>query len=229
MFSAAIFDMDGLLLDSERVIMQTWLQVAQQLGCRLSEEQYVEVIGRSAPTSDQILAAYLGGAQVFQTARSDVAAHLQALGDLAFLLKPGAVELLEALRHTGIACAVASSTEIAEVHRRLNAVGISHYFSAVAGGDEVAAGKPSPDVYLLAAGRLALPPQACLAFEDSKNGMTAALAAGIRVVVIPDVVPPKTENAFAVFSSLSQARKQIEHWFAGAPNPAAYVEHSAKP
>lgn len=139
-----------------------------------------------------------------------------------FPRKPGAQELLAALAARSVPLAVASSTRRAEVLRRLVAVDLQRYLAAVAGGDEVERGKPDPSIYLLAAQRLGVDAAQCIAFEDSDHGAAAALAAGMRVVVVPDLKLPTatmTAQALHVMPSLADAMLQVDRWFPAADGP----------
>jgi beta-phosphoglucomutase-like phosphatase (HAD superfamily) len=212
-FTAAIFDMDGLLLDSERVIMQTWLVSAREEGMDLSEADFLTVVGAGAVESRAKLTQLLGSPQVFEAVRNRARDKLGARPGIVFPLKPGATQILMMLKQRGIACAVASSTRISEVRRRLEKVGVLEFFRAVAGGDEVQDSKPDPAVYLLAAERLGVAPALCLAFEDTDHGAKAAHAAGMRVVLIPDLRSHEFDAAFMQLSSLEHAFEHIDRWF----------------
>jgi HAD superfamily hydrolase (TIGR01509 family) len=212
-FTAAIFDMDGLLLDSERVIMQAWLTSAQEEGINLSEPDFLLVVGCGAEESHARLSGLLGGHGSFQSVRDRVRARLAAQPGVVFPLKPGALQILALLRQRGVPCAVASSTYVDEVRHRLAMVGVLDLFQAVAGGDEVSRSKPDPAVYLLAADRLGVPPGQCLAFEDTDHGATAAHAAGLRVVVVPDLRAHDFGAAYMTLSSLEDAALHIDRWF----------------
>lgn len=211
MFRAAIFDMDGLLIDSERAIMRAWIDVTNAAGMPLTEADYLPLVGSSRQHCYEFLRNLLGTHEAFVSAMGEVQTRLC---NAAFPLKEGARDLLDDLRQRGIPCAVASSSELSEVRRRLAVAGIIDYFTVLAGGDEVSHGKPDPAVYLLAAQRLNYPPQLCLAFEDSLNGIRAACAAQMRVVVIPDLVAPDLEAAFAVLPSLQHSRPHLAAWYA---------------
>lgn len=217
-FAAAVFDMDGLLLDSERPIRDAWLQAAAELGAPLTEAGYLRVVGRSVRDGDAMLLETFGGdAALLQRTRERAdAAVARRFAAAPFPVKPGALRMLQALHGAGVACAVASSTAQHEVQRRLEAAGLRRYLAAVCGGDEVARGKPEPDLYLLATERLGVAPAASLAFEDSNHGARAALAAGLAVVVVPDLKPaepPWRERCLAVLDSLDDAARCSVEWF----------------
>jgi beta-phosphoglucomutase-like phosphatase (HAD superfamily) len=219
MFAAAIFDMDGLLIDSERPIMAAWIEAARTLDIELSHSQYLQVVGLAMSESRLILAGLLGGTEAYSHAVDHVRQRLQlerSDGTPMFPIKPGAAELLGALRQRGTRCAVASSSTRGQIEACLGSLGVLHHFSAFAGGDEVARAKPDPALYLLAAERLGVDPAECIAFEDSENGAKAALAAGLRVVVVPDLKHPPAaivERAFHVLESLNDAVPHLPRWF----------------
>ena len=215
MYRAAILDMDGLLIDSERAIMRHWLEAADECGNPLEVRHYLDAIGRRAEESDRILREVLGSR--FDVVKSKVDAKLTATdGSAIFPLKPGVAQFMFELSARQIPCGVASSTETAEVRRRLQSVGILHYFSVVVGGDTVERGKPDPGVYLLAANLLEMKVKECVAFEDSDNGVAAAHAAGIDVILVPDVkVPSERSRALChgELTSMTQATPKIDGWF----------------
>jgi HAD superfamily hydrolase (TIGR01509 family) len=213
-FTAAIFDMDGLLLDSERVIMQSWLTAAREQGMDLTAPQFLTVVGASAAESRARLTQLLGGQHAFESVRERANARLDSQPGVVFPLKPGAAQILLRLRARAIPCAVASSTRVSEVRRRLEKVGILEFFQAVAGGDEVPHSKPDPAVYLLAAQRLAVTAEHCLAFEDTDHGARAAHAAGMRVVLIPDLRSHDFDCAYMNLLSLEHAIGHVDRWFA---------------
>jgi HAD superfamily hydrolase (TIGR01509 family) len=217
MFSAAIFDMDGLLVDSERTIMNTWITVGLSLGITLSPSDYLRIVGRSSTECHEILTDLFGGPITLGEALIRVQQQLHApAGQPAFPLKSGAQALLAELSRAGIPCAVASSSSVEEIKSRLERVGILHFFKTVAGGDEVARGKPDPAVYSLAAHRLGESAYACLSFEDSDHGALAAVSAGASVVIVPDLKHPTSEvveQSFRVLGKLDEAIEHVSDWF----------------
>ncbi|MFN7222133.1 MAG: HAD family hydrolase [Burkholderiales bacterium] len=220
MHRAAVFDMDGLLIDSERSIMTAWLEVARDMGVALSEHEYRKVIGRTARESDDVLVEAFGGQEDFASAQTNVQRILDVrFSSAGFAAKAGAKELLSALTARGVPCAVASSSSRLEIENRLKAAGVMQHFSAIAGGDEVLRGKPDPSVYLLAASRLGVQAVSCVAFEDSHNGACAALASGAALVIVPDLVQPLPEVEFrslCVLGSLNEAVPHLDAWFSAA-------------
>ena len=216
-FKAAIFDMDGLLIDSERAISAAWIAGARALGFKLDMSDFVKVIGTASQQSTAMLIEMMGSEDAMRATAAKARELLPQVGGApVFPLKPGALPLLQALRAAGIPCAVASSSAVEEIRHRLGHVEVLQYFRSVAGGDEVTHGKPDPALYLLAAARLGVAPQDCIAFEDSENGARAAQAAGVRVVIVPDLKPPPADvaaRAHGVLGSLDDALAHVAHWF----------------
>lgn len=219
-FRAALFDMDGLLLDSERPVREAWMQVCAAAGAPIDEEAYAGVIGRNARDSRAHLLSICGPALDYPRAAAEVERVLEdRFGRTGYPLKPGVLELLTWLQARGVPMAVASSTGHREVARRLEQAGILPFFGAVAGGDQVSRGKPAPDLYLLASERLGrVRPEQCLAFEDSEPGAQAAIAANMRVVIVPDLRQPSgalVQRSAARIASLRDAIALCEGWLAG--------------
>ena len=215
-FRAAVFDMDGLLIDSERPILDAWLQVAREFGAPLTEADYLHVVGCGEADTRAQLQQCLGDTCSYDAARARVGALLAPRQAQGFAAKAGAVALLQQLRARGVACVVASSTGRAEVQRRLQQAGLAAFFASLSGGDEVARGKPHPDLFLLAAQRARQSPCDCLVFEDSEHGARGAVAAGMAVVIVPDLKSPSAEAcaaSLAVLASLRDAQVQLERWF----------------
>lgn len=216
-FRAAVFDMDGLLLDSERPIRDAWLAATRERGVALDERTYLQVVGRNEADSRALLQALLGADVPYDSVRQRAAALIaDALGEAGYAVKAGVLALLQALRERGVPCVVASSTHRAEVEQRLTQAGLAHFFDGFSGGDEVQRGKPHPDLFLLAAQRAGQQPAHCLVFEDSEHGARGALAAGMSVVIVPDLKTPGADAcaaSLAVLGSLEEATVRVEDWF----------------
>ncbi|MES1987722.1 MAG: HAD family phosphatase [Pseudomonadota bacterium] len=204
-FKAAIFDMDGLLIDSERIIMQACITAAQRVGITYTHAEYVELIGRAGPDSTRIMVEQLGGVSNFNLVMKGLDALLAERNN-TFPLKHGASELLKHYQDNNIICCVASSSVTHHIRHRLSQVGVLDYFSHITSGQEVTRGKPNPDIYLLAVNKLGLKAEECIAFEDSETGARAAIAAGLRVVVVPDLKQPSefvVQNSHLTIESLN--------------------------
>jgi beta-phosphoglucomutase-like phosphatase (HAD superfamily) len=237
-FRAVVFDMDGLLLDSERPVRAAWLRAAEAVGVPLSDADYLSVVGLNHVDSNARMLTLFGGvAERLSSARRHADDSLtRDYGASPFDVKPGALRLLQGLREVGIPCAVASSTHHAEVQRRLRNAGLIDFFTALCGGDEVERGKPAPDLYALALRRLGAEARTSIAFEDSGHGVQAALAAGLSVVAVPDLKapePPWLARCLAVLASLDEACGHAEKWFgfdcAPALRAAAQTGEDRKP
>ena len=209
--SAVVCDMDGLLVDSERMERRVWQIVATELGIELSDERFATFVGHSGDRNDALLRHYFG--EAFDVPRFRAMCH-RGMRDLVecegVALRPGAREWLAFVADLGIPLALATSSGPAAVQERLGDV--LHLFAAVATRADVEHGKPHPDLYLEASRRLGIAPHTALAVDDSPAGTQAALAAGMRVVVVPDLVEPPDDLASrltAVFSSLDALREAV--------------------
>ncbi len=215
-FTAAIFDMDGLLLDSERPIRDAWLRQSAAAGTPLSQADYLLTVGRNRADSMVVLTDKLGSRDAAEAMYTAVDAEVgSAMQGQGFALKPGALALLKQLQAQGVPLALASSTRHAEVLRRLSLAGLLEFFGPVHGGDQVLRGKPHPDLFLLAAASLGLDPAQSLVFEDSSYGAQGALAAGMGVVLVPDLKQPDPGVAphCQILPSLTQALALCPAWF----------------
>lgn len=193
-FAAVIFDMDGLLLDTERVALLAFHEACRQLDIALPEEVFLRCLGVNRLTSRGIVEEALRGLaslEVFNAAWDQ--AYTAHVSREPIQVKSGAVELLAHVAAQGVPAAVATSTRTATARRKLEAAGLLGRFAAVAGADQVGRSKPHPDIYLHTAQLLQVDPAECLALEDSDNGVRAAVASGMCVVQIPDLIPPSAE------------------------------------
>ncbi len=196
--------MDGLLIDSERIIMQACIAAAREIGITYIQAQYTELIGRAGPDSTCRMIAQLGGEENFNRVMQGLDARL-AEHNHTFPLKAGALDLLNHYQVNNIICSVASSSPTHHITHRLSQVGVLDFFSHITSGQEVTHGKPNPDIYLLAVKKLGLDAAECIVFEDSETGACAAIAAGLKVVVVPDLLQPGEyvkENCHQVVESL---------------------------
>jgi len=209
---AVIFDMDGLLLDTETLSFESFIATAARYDLVVGIDAYRDMIGLNAATGIDILRAMLPShmdAVAFKNEWLDVYRQL-LLDDVP--VKAGAHAFLASLHQMDMPRAVATSSSGQKARAILQKTGLMPYIQHVTGGDEVPAGKPAPDVYLDAARKLGIDAADCLALEDSNNGTTAALAAGMKVIQIPDLAPSnRSPNPpdFQICTSLAKAASLI--------------------
>lgn len=205
-----IFDMDGLMLDSERLSNRAWIQAAADLGYTLPEEILLQCVGCSLVQFEKTQKEYLGEDYPFEKAWDLKTMHFEELSMAGGIpLKDGLLPLLDLLEERGIRKAVASSTRNPQVEKRLKRTGLFNRFEVVVDGSMVTHAKPAPDLFLETARLLNVNPKTCLVLEDSYYGVKAANAAGMPVILVPDLVNPPEDilpRTIGVFNSLEQVR-----------------------
>src|ERR1044072_1717956 len=197
MADAVVFDMDGVLVESEHLWEELWTAYADAHGRSWGPEQTRDVQGMSAPEWAAYLTTFCGtGGSATDTERTGVDGMVQALAARRTELLPAPREMTPATAKRG-PVALASSAPRRVIDAVLVHHGVDHHFKATVSSAEVPRGKPSPDVYLVAASALGVAPARCLAVEDCSNGLRAAAAAGMTVVAIPNPQYPPAEDALA--------------------------------
>lgn len=191
--SAVVFDMDGTLHDTESVYHAALKDAVAAVGFAVTDAFCHSLIGIPGPENDAMLRAHLGPGFPYAEFYRRYEEHRAQRLDAVFPLKPGVPEVLAMLRAHDIAVAVATSASRHAAERDLRRSGLRDEFAVVVTRDDVARGKPYPDVFLRAAALLRVPPQECLAVEDSFNGIRAAHAAGMMPVMVPDLLSPNEE------------------------------------
>ena len=209
---AVLFDMDGVLFDSERCIREIWRGLAEELGLAGIDRVFLQCVGTNKARTRQIFAAAYPALD-FDSFDAQARTRFLARYDRGRLpVKPGAREILSALAERGVPLALASSTRTETVRRELEEAGLLPFFDAVLGGDQVTRSKPDPEIFLRAAEALGAAPTDCFVIEDSFNGVRAAAAAGMRALMVPDLLPPDDEMrrlAQALFPDLHAAKAYI--------------------
>ncbi len=217
-----IFDMDGLMFDTERIGHLSWLRTAEKYNFSYSIDITKRFIGRNFEAIMGVLRSEYGDLAPVEMwhdeswlVRKQIFEENGTLG-----LKPGLIEILGFLKEQNIKMAVASSSQFADIVHHLNHEGLSDYFDFVVGGDQVAESKPHPDIFLAPCKALDVSPKNTLVLEDSYNGFLAAKAAGIPVIVVPDLLDPSKDvlaEAEGVFPSLHEVKTYIESSFCLQP------------
>jgi len=211
--AAVIFDMDGLMLDTERLTIPLWDEAGQKFGYRIPFDVVIRMVGISSQNARAVLMREYGDDFPYEEIRDEFRLLCKREYEKGIPHKKGLDFLLEHLTAAKIPFGVATSTRRETAMENLEKAGILKYFAAITGGDEVANGKPAPDIFLLAAKKLGQPPSACAGFEDSPAGLRALAAAGIRSVFIKDLIDPPQEvldTVWRTYGDLSEAVELFE-------------------
>ncbi|MCL2563261.1 MAG: HAD family phosphatase [Oscillospiraceae bacterium] len=210
---AVIFDMDGLLFDTEAVYLEAWPHAGRALGITIAIKDIKDTVGRPPWDYEDFFRTRYGPAfcmiKALDAIREYVTDKFETYG---IPLKPGAREVLEFLHQKGIPTAMGTSNRSNIVAAYLKATEMTHYFNPIVTGDMVNEAKPAPDIYLKAAKDLGLRPEQCLVLEDSPIGAEAACRAGCRTVIVPDLVQPDDvirSKVWRVFETLGDVQKTL--------------------
>jgi len=210
---AVIFDMDGVLIDSEILSKNTSIEVAKSLGFELGADLLNSIIGRTGPAVEQLIRDGLGETFPYEEF-DDLWRQKMTTSLMANVpVKQGVRELLGVLEELEIPKGVATSSTALAANHHLSRADLIVHFSTIVSGDEVDNGKPHPEPFLLAAQRLEVEPEYCLAIEDSYNGVRAAHGAGMQTIMVPDLLVPTDEMealTIAIMKNLHQVREPFE-------------------
>lgn len=210
---AVVFDMDGLIFDSETLYREAATAAAATLGHDLPAELYLATIGLNGPATRELLLGHFGPAFDFTTLWSTASENFRRLAATQLCLKAGVVELLDALDTIGLPRAIATSSRHESVEHHLALHGLAPRFPVVVAHGDYARGKPYPDPFLTAAARLGIAPELCLALEDSHNGVRAAAAAGMMTVMVPDLLEATAEMqglCIRIAADLHEVRQMLD-------------------
>lgn len=216
MNKTVVFDMDGVLFDTERLCMEGWSRVAKAQGIQGMEEVAARCIGlNSNDTKELVLNAYEdsfpGKTFPYDNFRQMVSDWFWGeIKEKGLPVKPGVRKLLPYLQHSGYGIGLASSSKYDSVVSHLKQAQIIDYFSVIVTGDMVEHSKPQPDIYLLACKKLGAEPCRAYAIEDSPNGIRAAAAAGMKPIMVPDLIQPDEEMerlSFLICSDLTEVMR----------------------
>ena len=211
--AAVIFDMDGLMLDTERLTIPLWDEAGKKFGYRIPFDVVLRMVGISSRNARAVLFEEYGKDFPYEKIRDEFRLLCKRAYEKGIPHKKGLDFLLDRLTAAKIPFGVATSSQRETAMENLEKAGILGKFAAITGGDEVANGKPAPDIFLLAAKKLGQPPSACAGFEDSPAGLQGLHAAGIRSVFIRDLIDPPPEILATVwrrYDDLSEAAELFE-------------------
>lgn len=212
MFKAAIFDLDGTLIDTEKYFRICWPKAFEHFGYKMTDEQALSLRSLGRPFAPQKLKEMSGDPDFNYEAVRSYRAELieEYLQKNGIELKAGALELLAALKEKGVVRAIATASPLDRTERYLKKIGIYEYFDKIISAYMVKEGKPSPDIYSYACRELGLRPEECLAVEDSPNGVESAYGAGCAVAMIPDQTEPDEMLLKKIYAKKPSLDKLVE-------------------
>jgi beta-phosphoglucomutase-like phosphatase (HAD superfamily) len=208
---AVVFDMDGLLCDTEVVYRDAMIATAAELGHDMPLSLFKSMIGLPGPMGDRQVLNHFGEDFPIAAFNHRVTQHANLACEAGIALKAGVVEILDHLDVLDLPRAIATSSSHGSVRSHLGHSGIIPRFHAVIARGDYVLGKPNPDPFLTAAGRLGVAPELCLALEDSHNGVRAAAAAGMMTVMVPDLLDP-TEEMETLCVRIARDLHEVRGW-----------------
>ena len=213
-FEAVVFDMDGVIFDSERAVMNCWLELADKYGIENIEEPYYACTGvTEARTREIMLNAYGEDFPYDKYAKEASEMYHERYDGGRLPMKDGVYEILDFLKKSGKKIALASSTKRQTVINQLRDAKILDYFDEIVTGDMVSKSKPDPEIFLLACNKLNIAPERAYAIEDSYNGVRSASSGKLRAIMVPDLLPANDEMrelAETVQESLNDVIEYLE-------------------
>lgn len=211
---AVIFDMDGLMVDTEPLYWDVARKMAARRGREVSDDVLRSMMGRSRLESMELFRVAVGAGESAQQLLDEREAAMLELFRQGVMPMPGLLELLTFLRDRGVRRAVCTSSPEKFTRVLLPAIGAAHHFEVVQTGDGIARGKPDPEIYLRCLQKLSLPGNHAVVLEDTEAGCRAAFAAGCRVIAVPTHLTASQDFSFcaARVASLQQARAVLETW-----------------
>ena len=193
-FDAIVFDMDGVIFDSEKCVLDCWIELADKYGIPDIKKNFLACTGTNAAKTREIMMEAYGPDFDYDGFAKEASVNFHSKYDNGNLpMKPGVFELLDHLKEIDKRIALASSTRLATVEHQLKHAGVYDYFDEIITGDMVTKSKPDPEIYLLACEKIGIAPSRCYAIEDSYNGIRSAYSGGLRPIMVPDLLPADDE------------------------------------
>lgn len=212
---AVIFDMDGVIFDTEKLVIDCWEKVGKRYGLPDIRETFIRCIGTTRVKTQEIVFETYGKDFDYDKYSAEASIYFHEATDIPGIpVKKGARELLAYLEEKQIPLGLASSTRLAVVEEELKQAGLYHYFSVVVGGDLLKRSKPEPDIYLMACEKMGVATKDAYAIEDSYNGIRSAYIAGMTPIMVPDMLEATEEmrqKSVVVLDDLLQ----VKDWFEG--------------
>lgn len=212
--SAVIFDMDGVIFDSERLVLVCWEKIADKYHLEGMYEVMVRCIGTTKVKTKEIVLDYYGADFPYDEYAVEASALFHETWEREGLpVKKGVRELLDYLKEQKITTALASSTRLEVVTQELKHAGLYEYFQVVVGGNQLKRSKPEPDIYLMACDKLGVLPEHAYAIEDSYNGIRSAYSAGMKPIMVPDLLSATQEmreKSVVVLDDLLQVKEWLK-------------------
>ena len=208
-----IFDMDGVIFDTELVYLEIWSKVFEKYGYKLQKEVYAEVLGTGRENVKKVFLNNYGNELPIDKMYREKDEDLEKAVDKGIPLKQGAYEILSYLKNNNYKIALATSASKERALKQLKQADIEKFFDVIVSRDDVKETKPNPDIFLKAAKKLNVNPNECIVIEDSSAGIKAAFNAGMAGIHVVDLKEPDNEiirNCYKSFNNLNDIRKEIE-------------------
>ena len=217
-YKVVIFDMDGVIFDSERLVLEGWQEIAAKYGIKGIEEVLPRCLGVNAQVTREIFREYYGQDFPYDEYKKEASALFHSrYGNGKLPSKPGVKELLSYLKENGYLVGLASSTRQAIVEQEIRDAGLMPYFDNLVCGDMLKRSKPEPDIYLKACENLDVEPRMAIAVEDSYNGIRSAKRAGMVPVMVPDMVQPDEEMR-SLAHKICKDLFEVKNWISETEN-----------